>query len=139
MTRSEILVRLNELDILATPQRLEIAQILLREAQHLSADQIIEKLQVAGSSVSKATVYNTLKLFTQRGLVSECVVDPERRFYDSTTDPHHHFYNVDTGVLTDIPDGTIRFETLPDMPDNSHVESVEVVIKVRQGLSENLP
>lgn len=138
MTRSEILVRLNELDILATPQRLEIARILLKEAQHLSADQIIDQLLSAGSSVSKATVYNTLKLFTQRGLVSECVVDPERRFYDSTTDPHHHFYNVDTGVLTDIPDGTIRFETLPETPGNSHVESVEVVIKVRQDSSEKL-
>jgi len=138
MTRSDILVRLNELEILPTPQRLEIARILLSEAQHLSAEQIIDQLRAAGSKVSKATVYNTLKLFTERGLISECVVDPERRLYDSTTDPHHHFYNVDTGVLTDIPNGAIRLETLPDMPDNSHLESVEVVIKVRQESSEKL-
>jgi len=138
MTRSEILVKLDELGILSTPQRLEIAKVLLREAQHLSAEQILDSLRAAGSRVSKATVYNTLKLFTERGLISECVVDPERRFYDSTTDPHHHFYNVDTGVLTDIPPGTIRFEALPDMPDNSHMESVEVVIKVRQETSGKL-
>ena len=138
MTRSEILLKLNELEILATPQRLEIAGLLLREAQHLSADQIIDELRAAGSSVSKATVYNTLKLFTERGLISECVVDPERRFYDSTTDPHHHFYNVDTGVLTDIPPRAIGFKTLPDLPDGSRVESVEVVIKVSQEPSENI-
>lgn len=138
MTRSEILEKLSELDILATPQRLEIAKILLKEAQHLSAEQLIDRLRAAGSRVSKATVYNTLKLFTEQRLVSECVVDPERRFYDSTTDPHHHFYNVDTGVLTDIPPGTIRFESLPDMPDSSHMESVEVVIRVRQERSEKL-
>jgi len=138
MTRSEILMKLNELEILATPQRIEIAGFLLREAQHVSADQIIEELRAAGSSVSKATVYNTLKLFTERGLISECVVDPERRFYDSTTDPHHHFYNVDTGVLTDIPPGVVRFEALPDLPDRSRMESVEVVIKVREEPGENI-
>lgn len=138
MTRSEILLKLNELEILATPQRLEIAGLLLREAQHVSADQIIDELRAAGSSVSKATVYNTLKLYTERGLISECVVDPERRFYDSTTDPHHHFYNVDTGVLTDIPPGAIHLDTLPDLPDQSRLESVEVVIKVRQEPGENI-
>ena len=82
--------------------------------------------------------FNTLNLFTDRGLVRECVVDPERRFYDSTPSPHHHFYNVDTGELTDIPADGIRFESLPDMPGGSHMESVEVVIKVRQDPSENL-
>lgn len=138
MTRSEILLKLNELEILATPQRLEIAGLLLREAQHMSADQIIDELQATDSSVSKATVYNTLNLFTERGLISECVVDPERRFYDSTTAPHHHFYNVDTGVLTDIPPGKIHFDTLPDLPDHSRLESVEVVIKVRQEPGENI-
>ena len=138
MTRSEILLKLTDLDILATPQRLEIAGVLLREAQHVSADQIIDELRASGSSVSKATVYNTLKLFTERGLISECVVDPERRFYDSTTDPHHHFYNVDTGVLTDIPTGDVQFQALPDLPDGSRMESVEVVIKVREEPAENI-
>ena len=132
MLRSDILAKFAELGILSTPQRIEIAEIFLEKPQHLSADQIIERLHESGSRVSKATVYNTLNLFTDRGLVRECVVDPERRFYDSTTSPHHHFYNVETGELTDIPADSIRFEALPDMPGDSHLESVEVVIKVRR-------
>ncbi len=117
--------------ILPTPQRLEVAGILLEKPQHLSADQIIDRLRAGGSSVSKATVYNTLNLFSNQGLVKECMVDPIRKFYDSTTHPHHHFYNVDTGELSDIPDSLINFHSLPDLPDGTQRESVEVLIKVR--------
>lgn len=133
MLRSDILDRFVELDILSTPQRIEIAEILLEKPQHLSAEQVIDQLRSGGSRVSKATVYNTLNLFRDRGLVRECVVDPERRFYDSTTEPHHHFYNLDTGELTDIPSEAIRFDGLPRFPENGELESIEVVIKVRQG------
>ena len=117
--------------ILATPQRLEVAAILLDKPQHVSADQIIDRLRASGSAVSKATVYNTLNLFSERGLVKEVMVDPIRKFYDSTTHPHHHFYNVDTGELSDIPDSMVKFQTLPQMPDGTKRESFEVLIKVR--------
>ena len=70
---------------------------MLDKPQHLSAEQIIDRLRDTGSGVSKATVYNTLNLFAERGVVKECMVDPVRKFYDSSTHPHHHFYNVDTG------------------------------------------
>ena len=138
MLRSDILEKFAEKGVQSTPQRIEIAEILLEKPQHLSAEHIIDRLREAGSSVSKATVYNTLNLFTDRGLVRECVVDPERRFYDSRTSPHHHFYNVDTGELTDIPDDSIHLESLPDLPGDSRIESVEVIIKVRHATAENL-
>ena len=131
MSPSGIRSEFEKLGILPTPQRLEVAGILLEKPQHLSADQIIERLRTRGSSVSKATVYNTLNLFSEHGLVKEVMVDPIRKFYDSTAHPHHHFYNVDTGELSDIPDSLINFQTLPDMPDGTQRESVEVLIKVR--------
>ena len=131
MSQSGVRSVFDKLEILPTPQRLEVAAILLEKPQHLSADQIIERLRVAGSAVSKATVYNTLNLFSQRGLVKEVMVDPVRKYYDSTTHPHHHFYNVDTGELSDIPDAMVNFETLPELPAGTRQESLEVLIKVR--------
>ncbi len=131
MSPSGIRSEFEKFGILPTPQRLEVAGILLEKAQHLSADQIIERLRARDSSVSKATVYNTLNLFSEHGLVKEVMVDPIRKFYDSTAHPHHHFYNVDTGELSDIPDSLINFQSLPDMPDGTQRESVEVLIKVR--------
>lgn len=131
MQRSDILIEFDKHGILPTPQRLEIAGILLEKPQHMSADQIIDQLRSKGSGVSKATVYNTLKLFGDRGLVNECVVDPERRFYDSTTEPHHHFYNMDTGELTDIPRKNIELSGLPDFPRDFYLDTVEVLVKGR--------
>ena len=131
MSQQSIRSQFEKLDILPTPQRLEVAAILLEKPQHLSADQIIERLRTEGSSVSKATVYNTLNLFSERGLIKEVMVDPIRKFYDSTTHPHHHFYNVDTGQLADIPDSHVTFESLPELPEGTRRESVEVLIRVR--------
>lgn len=132
MSRTDILSLFDKHGILPTPQRVEVAEILLSRPQHLSAEQIIDSLRDAGSGVSKATVYNTLNLFGQRGIVKEVMVDPVRKFYDSTTHPHHHFYNVDSGELCDIPDEQVGFSVLPEMPDGTRAESVEVLIRVRQ-------
>ena len=131
MPRSDILAKFAQHGILPTSQRIAVAQILLREPQHLSADQIIEQLRVKGSTVSKATVYNSLNLFGERGLVKECLVDPERRFYDSTTHPHHHFYNEDTGELTDIPPAMIEMSSLPELPIGTRLERTELIVRVR--------
>lgn len=131
MARSEILAKFEDHGVLPTPQRLEVADVLLAKPQHLSADQIIEKLREDDSTVSKATVYNTLNLFEKRGLIKECLVDPERRFYDSTTQPHHHFYNADTGELSDIPMNDIEISGLPQLPAGTQLEGAELIVRIR--------
>ena len=104
---------------------------MLAKPQHLSAEQIIEKLRSRGSKVSKATVYNTLNLFGEVGLVKELVIDSERRFYDSSTHTHHHFYNIDTRKLSDIEDSELKLVQLPELPSGTEADSVEILIKVR--------
>lgn len=131
MSRREILDRLKACGVLPTPQWLEVAEILLARPQHLAADQIIDILRRSGRSVSKATVYNTLKIFSDFGLVRELNVDPSRKFYDSTTHPHHHFFNVETGELTDIPAETVEISGLPPLPEGTEQEGIEVLIRVR--------
>jgi len=131
MARSDILVQFDRYGILPTPQRVKIAEILLAKPQHLSAEQILDRLRQAGSSVSKATVYNTLNLFGECGLVKELCVDPERRYYDSSTVAHHHFYNVDTGEFTDIDAEEVSFGAIPELPEGTEKHSVDVLIKVR--------
>jgi Fur family iron response transcriptional regulator len=131
MARSDILLQFERYGILPTPQRVKIAEILLAKPQHLSAEQILDRLRQAGSSVSKATVYNTLNLFGECGLVKELCVDPDRRYYDSSTVEHHHFYNVDTGEFTDIDVDKVSFSALPELPEGTERHSVDVLIKVR--------
>jgi Fur family iron response transcriptional regulator len=131
MSKTDIIEVLKSHGVLPTPQRVEVATVLLEKPQHLSADQIIERLRVSGSRVSKATVYNTLHLFGAKGLVKELNVDPSRRFYDSTTHSHHHFYHVDSGELSDIEENEVRIMGLPPLPEGTEQESVEVLIRIR--------
>lgn len=104
---------------------------MLERPCHLSADQVIGLLRDRGSAVSKATVYNTLHLFSAQGLLREVGVDPSRLFYDSTTEPHHHFYNEDTGELTDVAPHELEVSRLPPLPAGTDAQSLEVVIRIR--------
>ncbi|HEX7080012.1 MAG TPA: Fur family transcriptional regulator [Gammaproteobacteria bacterium] len=131
MTRDRIAALLTERGVFPTPQRLDVAEAILAQPQHLSADQIIARIRKAGSRVSKATVYNTLNLFRDRGLLRTVEVDPSRQFYDSTIVPHHHFYNVETGELVDIPLEGVQLALRAPLPDGTEQVGVEVVIRVR--------
>ncbi|MBT8097104.1 MAG: transcriptional repressor [Woeseia sp.] len=137
MSREDILKKLTASGVLPTTQRMEVAEVLLDKPQHVSADQIIDVLQQRGRRVSKATVYNTLKLFSERGLVRELHVDASRKYYDSTTHPHHHFFHVDSGELQDIPAGEIEVRGLPPLPAGTEQEGVEVMIRLRNSAKES--
>jgi Fur family transcriptional regulator, iron response regulator len=117
--------------IAPTPQRIAVAKAILSRPQHLSAEQVIAGLRAEGARVSKATVYNTLNLFCERGLLRTVNVDPTRQYYDPTIEPHHHFYNVDTGELTDIPPDAVKLDLATSLPAGTVQAGVDVIIRVR--------
>ncbi|MDD3517459.1 MAG: Fur family transcriptional regulator [Chromatiales bacterium] len=118
--------------ITPTYQRVQIAQFLFERDQHLSADQVLESVNARHAGVSKATVYNTLGLFADKGLIREVIADPARVFYDSNTHPHHHIFDMDRGTLQDIPATDVTVGTLPTLPEGMVVEGVDVIIRVRR-------
>jgi len=130
--RKSIIDRLKEAGVSPTQQRVEIAQILFAKPQHLSAEQVLVMVNAENSVVSKATVYNTLGLFASKGLINEVIVDPAKVFYDSNTTGHHHFYNVDSGELTDVDSNAINLENLPPLPEGTKAEAIDVIIRLRQ-------
>ena len=117
--------------IAPTRQRMEIAQVIFSHGGHLSADRILSLVNERSAATSKATVYNTLNLFLEKKLVRDVIVDPQKVFYDGNTGPHHHFYNVDTGELTDIDASDIAVSGLPPLPPGLAAERVDIVVRVR--------
>lgn len=136
VTREGLSELLSARGVFPTPQRLDIAEVVLAKPQHLSADQIIARMRRAGSRVSKATVYNTLNLFCERGLLKTVEVDPSRLFYDSTIEPHHHFFDVETGELVDIPLDGVQLAVDAPLPDGTEQVGVDVVVRVRRVASQ---
>jgi Fur family iron response transcriptional regulator len=129
--RDDIIDKLKSSGVTPTTQRVEIAQILFARPQHLSAEQILEMVNESSSTASKATVYNTLGLFAKKGLVKEVIVDPSKVFYDSNVSKHFHFFNTDSGLLTDIPVDAINFDKLPELPEGTESSSLEVIVRIK--------
>ena len=74
--RDDIINKLRSSGVTPTTQRVEIAQILFAQPQHLSAEQILKMVnEDSNSTASKATIYNTLGLFAKKGLVKEVIVE----------------------------------------------------------------
>ena len=117
-----------------TRQRVGIVQVLFARHQHLSADQIQAQVNAHHIYASKATVYNTLKLFVAKGMVREVLVDSSKIFYDSYTEVHHHLYDVVSGKLTDIDADEITVNNLPLLPKGMVTESIDIVVRVRPAL-----
>jgi Fur family transcriptional regulator, iron response regulator len=130
-TREALAETLRRHGIAPTHQRIEIAHVLFERRQHLSAEQILAAVNASEAETSKATVYNTLRLFLEKKLVRELIVDPTRIYYDPNTAPHHHFYDVATGRLTDIPAEAVRIEGLPPLPPDTVADGVDVIIRTR--------
>jgi Fur family iron response transcriptional regulator len=124
--------RLRICGIQPTAQRLRIAALLIGAPQHLTADQLLDRLRRDGARVSKATVYNTLNLFAARGVVRQLAVDGDRAWFDSNTEPHYHFQDLESGALTDLPTTAVRFEQLPPPPPGTEYAGIELFIRLRR-------
>ncbi|MEX2616136.1 MAG: iron response transcriptional regulator IrrA [Alphaproteobacteria bacterium] len=129
---AHVLDRLNAVGLRPTRQRMALARLLFDTGdRHVTAEQLHQQAMHQGVRVSLATVYNTLHQFTASGLLREVAVDARRSYFDTNTDPHHHFFNQDTAELTDISDTAVAVSKLPDAPAGTVVDSVDVIIRVR--------
>lgn len=122
--------RLRAAGIPVTLQRLAIAVALLERPVHLTAEQLHKLVKSRVPETSRATVYNSLKLFVEKGLLKELVVDPGHVVFDSNTEPHFHLYNIATGNLTDVPAEQMRVIGLPELPPGTRLEQVDVIVRI---------
>ena len=91
-----------EMGIKLTPQRLAIIEYLGGNRDHPSAEKIFETVRKQYPMMSFATVYNTLELLKEKGVVRELTIDPERRRYDPDTSRHHHLICTGCRKIVDI-------------------------------------
>lgn len=129
--RRKVTALLNEKGITSTRQRVEIGLRLFDRDKHVTADQLLDEVNRASADVSRATVYNTLGLFAQHGLIREVVIDADKHVYDTNTSAHHHIYNVDTGELKDINSETLEVLGVPALDQGLVVDSVDIIVRVR--------
>lgn len=87
-----------------TPQRVVIADYLLQTQSHPTADDVMSAVADAlPIALSRATVYNTLNTLKEAGVIKEVLTEPGRVRYDANITHHHHFVDVKSGKIVDIP------------------------------------
>ncbi len=131
LSQPEIVALLRGRGINPTTQRIQIVRVLFERGTHLSAEDVFRAVNAESHHVSKATVYNTLGLLAEKGVVREVIADPTRIFYDPNTAPHHHLYDEGTGQLTDIDAGEVQVSGLPELPEGAMLQGVDVIVRFR--------
>jgi Fur family iron response transcriptional regulator len=114
-----------------TLQRLAVAGVLLPKPVHLTADQVLLRARRQLPGLSRATVYEVLQLFTTQGLLKALPIEGASTVYDSNTGPHHHFYDVQTGQVADIPDSALQVQGVAQALAGMVLEGVDVIVRVR--------
>ncbi len=84
-------------------QRIAVMEYLLAHHAHPTADEIYNALTSKIPTLSKATVYNTLKLLVEHGAAAQLTIDERNAFYDSEVYPHAHFLCRRCGHVFDVP------------------------------------
>ena len=117
-----------------TRQRRALALVLVGDGRHrhVTAESLFEAVRQTGFTVSLATVYNTLRCFSEAGLLTEIALDGARSYFDTRTEDHPHFYWEDDGSLTDAPAGSVEISRLPALPAGTEISKIDVVIRLQR-------
>ncbi|TFL20050.1 iron response transcriptional regulator IrrA [Jannaschia formosa] len=116
-----------------TRQRVALASLLVGDGRdrHVTAEWLHDAVRRTGDKVSLATVYNTLRAFSEAGLVQEITVDGTGSYFDTRLDDHPHFYWEEDARLTDAGAEALEIANLPPAPEGMEIAKVDVVIRLR--------
>ena len=96
---------LRRIGLKVTSPRVRILQFLEGSGDHPTVDAVHSAVMVKVPSLSKTTVYNTLELFHEEGLVTILTISPGELRYEFTKGVHHHLMCDQCGRIIDIDVG----------------------------------
>ncbi len=134
--KPDLVQKLVEHGIQPSAQRLAVAEYVLFTEDHPTADQVWGRVRETFPMLSRATVFNTLNLFVEKGLLQQLVLAEGSVVFDPKIEPHHHFMDEDTGLIHDIPWETLEVKNV-DRLRGFEVKSYQVVLRgKRKGARE---
>ncbi len=118
----------------ATHQRLEIYRELVMTDEHPDAEMVYKRVQRRIPAISLDTVYRTLRLFAEKGVISRLGAHVERMRFDGNTDPHHHFVCAQCGLICDVH--SEKLDAFPPPAEVSEIGNVDSVHVEMRGVCE---
>ena len=128
---SDAIEILRQCDIQPTPQRIAVVECVLRSKAHPTADEVLISARRKCPTVSRATVYNTLNLLAEKGLVSMKTLREGAVVFDPNVEKHHHFIDDETGDIYDIPWGQLEVKGKEKLRD-FEISEFQVILRGRR-------
>jgi Fe2+ or Zn2+ uptake regulation protein len=101
--KRDVMETLREHGIQPSAQRLAVAEYVLNTTEHPSADQVWKRVRDQVPYISRATVYNSLNLFVEKGILRALNIAEDSVVFDPMLTTHHHFIDEETGAIHDVP------------------------------------
>ncbi|MFN7586961.1 MAG: Fur family transcriptional regulator [Planctomycetota bacterium] len=131
VSHQDLIEKLERAGIRPSAQRVAIAAYVLSTEDHPTADEVWNRVKAEFPMVSRATVYNTLQLFREQGLVQQLVLAEGSVVFDPKVEPHHHFVDDQTGAIHDIPWTALRVGKVDEL-EGVDVRDYMVVVRGRK-------
>ena len=131
-----------EASVKLTHQRLEIFRAVASSMEHPSAEAVFKAVQKTMPTVSLDTVYRTLWLLTDLGLLTTLGPRQDSVRFDANLGDHHHYLCVRCGLVRDFESAEINALPIPDAVNrfgevvSAHVEVRGVCAKCAKELAD---
>jgi Fe2+ or Zn2+ uptake regulation protein len=122
---------LRQCDIQPTPQRIAVVECVLNTKSHPTADDVLISARRKCPTVSRATVYNTLNLLVEKGLIGMQTIREGAVVFDPNVEKHHHFIDDDTGDIYDIPWDQLEIRGKEKLKD-FEISEFQVILRGRR-------
>lgn len=110
--------------------RLAVGLCCLFTEDHPTAEKVLEALKDLKPAISRASVYNTLNLFVEKKLLNEIrLPDEEVVRFDPLITPHHHFYDLKTKKVHDIPWENFEIEATKKLDKKFKVSDMQLLMR----------
>jgi Fe2+ or Zn2+ uptake regulation protein len=133
--KRDVVAELRGHGVQPSAQRVAVAQFVLHTDQHPSADQVWRAVQRNFPVISRATVYNTLNLFVEKGLLRELFLAEDSVVFDPKLETHHHFIDESTGAIHHVPWDKVQVCNVEAL-DGYEITDYQVVMRGRKRRSK---
>jgi Fur family iron response transcriptional regulator len=126
-------LRLNKAGLRPTRQRMLLGWLLFgRGHRHVSAEELFEEATRARAHLSLATVYNTLRQFSEASLIRQVPTGGGKAYFDTNVDEHHHYLAEGEDLMWDAPGEAVQLSGDPVAPPGFEVVGVDVVVRLKR-------
>ena len=123
---------LEDKGIRTTSQRKILTKLIFQNGnRHFNAEELYKEVNKQEYKISLATIYNTLKQFTNSNLLREVVVDQNKSIYCTNSNHHYHLYIEDEERIIDIPNRNIDLSNINGIPACLNLHDIDIIVRVR--------